>query len=83
MRRAAAFAAVVSATAAFAQAPAPRQKAASTPDPNQIVCIRMLEPGSLTHRRRVCRSRAQWDEQLSAAKQRIQIIQGQPGGSAN
>lgn len=52
------------AAAAFAQAPdqPATQHRGTGNDPNEMVCINEAEIGSRLAKRRVCRTRAQWEE---------------------
>jgi hypothetical protein len=72
------FAALAGMTApAEAQvAPTTRQTGVNN-DPNEIVCIREQEIGSRLRGRRVCRTRAAWDEVREHARQVIDRVQNQ------
>lgn len=64
-------------TALLAQAPAAPATERSGPrgDPNEIVCINQAEIGSRLARRRVCRTRAQWDELAEQTRRVIERVQ--------
>jgi len=55
---------VLGATAALAQAPSATDAEPRGPDndPNQIICENQTEIGSRLSRRRVCRTRREWEE---------------------
>ena len=69
---------LVSGAAAMAQGPsvAPAaERVGPNNDPNQVVCINQAEIGSRVSRRRVCRTRAQWDELNSQTRQVVERAQ--------
>ena len=56
-------AAVASATAGLSQTPSvDTTKRGVSNDPNEVICVRERETGSRVAQRRVCRTRAQWEE---------------------
>lgn len=70
--------AAVATTAAFAQAPVgtpETQRSGPRGDPNEIVCVNQAEIGSRLSRRRVCRTRAQWDELAVQTRRVIERVQ--------
>lgn len=78
MKKSALFAAVlVSAAGALAQGPTTATKAQSEAgsDPGEVICITQRETGSLTRRTRVCRTRAQWEEDRRANQQAMERVQ--------
>lgn len=69
---------LLSAAAAMAQAPDSdrlNKRGISKGDPSQVVCITETTPGSPLHRRRICRTRAQWVEAQQEARQVVERIQ--------
>lgn len=71
------------ATAAAAQGPAQPQAqvAAEKGAPNDRVCRKEAETGSLVRKRRVCRLRSEWDALAQAARDRMS--EGQMSGSSS
>lgn len=59
------------------QAATTQQGAAKTPDPNEIVCEKVLEIGSRLATTRTCMTRAQWAENKRLTRQQIEEIQVQ------
>ena len=65
---------VASAAAAFSQSPETTKRGPSN-DPNEVVCVVERELGSRLARRRVCRTRAEWEQhhrQLRMAVEKAQ-----------
>ena len=62
---------------AAAQAPvAPEARIGPRNDPDEVVCINEAEIGSRLSRRRVCRTRAEWEEHRSQSRivtERVQL----------
>ena len=50
------------AAAALSQAPGETTNRGTGNDPNEIVCVNEAQLGSRLAKRRVCRTRAQWEE---------------------
>ena len=50
------------AAAAWSQAPGETAKRGTGNDPNEIVCVNEAQLGSRLAKRRVCRTRAQWEQ---------------------
>ena len=69
--------AVVGASAALAQAPSGSDDSSRGPDndPNQIVCQNQTEIGSRVSRRRVCRTRAEWEELRIEQRKTVERVQ--------
>lgn len=67
----------VIATAAIAQAPndTTGQRVKPSQDPNEVICIRELIPGSVFMKQRVCRTRAEWAEHRLQSRQTIEKVQ--------
>jgi invasion protein IalB len=68
------------AAAAVAQTPAEAPattKLGPNQDPNQVVCQTQTEIGSRVNRRRVCRTRAEWEEHQRMYRQNIERAQQQ------
>ena len=78
MRKAAILGALlVSGAVAMAQTPAdaPTTKRGPSNDPNEVICINQAEIGSRVSRRRVCRTRAQWEEVNAQTRQVVERVQ--------
>jgi len=81
MQRAMAFilAGLTAGAAAYAQEAgedaSPTTKTRSAGNQDQIVCISEKYPGSLIVRRRVCRTRAEWAEHQSQAREVTERVQ--------
>ena len=61
-------------TAAVSQSPTTTKRGPSN-DPNEVVCVKEAEIGSRLAQRRVCRTRAEWEEhhrQLRMAVEKAQ-----------
>ena len=71
--------AAIVATSAIAQTgPAPStSKRGPGGDPNEVVCVSQAQIGSRLNRRRVCRTRAEWDEHKAEHKQEVERAQQQ------
>lgn len=72
----------LTATAALGQLPsgssdAPRARQGGAGDPNQIVCVRQNEVGSRLARRRVCRTRSEWQQHQAEFKREVESAQQQ------
>ena len=68
-------AAAVTGTALLAQPPATTKRGPSQ-DPNEVVCVNERETGSRVSSRRVCRTRAEWEQhhrQLRMAVEKAQF----------
>lgn len=86
MNKPAIFAALlVTATAVLAQSPtaATKRPGVSEGDPGEVVCVTQRETGSLTRRTRVCRTRAQWEEDRRANAQAMERVQAAKTTSGN
>ena len=70
---------VLSATVAIAQTDVADQGTGRGPsnDANEVICIKEAETGSRIAQRRVCRTRAQWDEHRRQLRQAIDQVQHQ------
>jgi len=68
MKRFLILAAGLAATAGFSQPPASAPTAATpdSHDPNEMICQRMLMPGSRLNAGRVCMTRLQWEQRRQA-----------------
>ena len=81
MNKAVILTALLAASAsALAQAPADvpdTTKIGPNQDPNEMICINQSEVGSRLARRRVCRTRAQWQEHRAQFRQSIERAQNQ------
>jgi hypothetical protein len=68
---------VVTAAAAAAQTPVTPETSRTgvNNDPDEIVCIRQEEIGSRVRGRRVCRTRAQWEEYRALNRETVDRVQ--------
>ena len=68
---------VLAVTAAIAQQPSADRgtKRGPSNDPHQIVCIKEAQIGSRLAHRRVCRTRAEWEELHSQLRQALEKAQ--------
>lgn len=64
-----------SATAALSQSPTTTTKRGPSNDPNEIVCVKEAEIGSRLAHRRICRTRAEWEEHHRQLRQAIDKAQ--------
>jgi hypothetical protein len=53
---------------------------APTNDPNERVCRNIAETGSRLSHQRICRTRAQWDEERRTTRQNVERSQTNRGG---
>ena len=65
---------LASATAIAASAP-PAGDPAKTGESSQVVCVKSSEIGSRLRQRRVCRTRAEWDEDRQSIRTKVARIQ--------
>ena len=73
-------AAPVLAQAAPAQTPSGQPETASArPDPKEVICEKVKEMGSRLATKRVCMTRAQWDERRLLDRQELEKVQVQRG----
>ena len=56
---------------------------AQTADPNQMICRNIREIGSMLNRNRVCKTRAQWEEERRQTRQNIDSSQTNRRGPDN
>ncbi len=70
-------AAVVAATAAAAQAPNAPTRSGPDNDPEEIVCVNEQVIGSRLARRRVCRTRAEWEQLRDQTRTVVERVQFQ------
>ncbi len=74
MKKSLFFCALLVSTAASAQ-PSSNSTAngagAGTPDPNQQICRNQRETGSMLNRTRICKTRAQWEQDRRETRQNI------------
>ena len=79
MWRFACLGAIAAVTAALAHAPGAGQgtKRRVGGDPNEVVCVRERELGSRLAIRRVCRTRAEWDEYNRQLRQVVEKVQSE------
>ena len=61
--------AVAAQTTDEAEAPTSRD------DPNRVVCVNITEIGSRLNRRRVCRTKAEWDDLAAQTRNTIDRVQ--------
>ena len=75
----ASFGAIAAVTAALAHAPGAGQgtKRGAGGDPNAVVCIKERELGSRLAVRRVCRTRAEWDEYNRQLRMVVEKVQSE------
>ena len=66
---------ILVATAGYAQNPAPIIVEAPSNNPNQRICMQVAETGSRLSRARVCRTRAQWDQERREMRQNVEQSQ--------
>jgi len=69
---------LVAGTAALAKMPADEPKSERVGprgDPNEIVCVNQSEIGTRLSRRRVCRTRAEWDQLAQQTRQVVERAQ--------
>ena len=67
---------VGTATVAVSQSPTVETtKRGPSNDPNEVVCVREKEIGSRLAQRRVCRTRAQWEEFHAQTRQAVEKAQ--------
>ncbi len=76
MRKMIVFSALLMSTAAWSEP----QTTSSTPavtnfDPNQMICQNIAETGSRLSHVRVCKTRAQWDEDHRTSRQNVERSQ--------
>ncbi|MGZ8349147.1 MAG: hypothetical protein ACXWU2_03885 [Allosphingosinicella sp.] len=70
--------ALTAAVAAIAQAPSDTpetKRVGASGDPKQIVCVNQGEIGSRLARRRICRTRAEWDDIRSEERKQVEEVQ--------
>ena len=67
--------ALVATTAAVAQAPTGTTKRGVDNDPNRMVCVTERVVGSRLATRRVCRTRAEWDEHRAETRREVEESQ--------
>lgn len=71
------FSALMAATAAWAEPAATNNApAVANFDPNQMICQNVAETGSRLSHVRICKTRAQWDEEHRTSRQNIEHSQG-------
>ncbi len=67
--------AILVATAGFAQNPGPVVGTGSTANQTETICRTVAETGSRLSRTRVCRTRAQWEQERREVRQDIERSQ--------
>lgn len=76
MRKTIVFSALLASTAAWSEP----QTTSSAPavanfDPNQMICQNVAETGSRLSHVRICKTRAQWDEEHRTSRQNVERSQ--------
>jgi len=66
---------ILIATAGFAQESGPVVVNAPSNNPNQRICQAVAETGSRLGRARICRTRAEWDQERREARQNVEQSQ--------
>ena len=86
MKKSLFFCALLLSTAAPAQpssSSSTRGTAATAPDPNAMICRSQRETGSNLNRSRVCKTRAQWDQERRDSRLYVDRIQSSRAASGN